>query len=138
MSKKYVESAGVEMQQPVQSSHLLTPGEHEVELTAIHDDGTRLILSFKKEESIHIHSVEKESLEDGLVGTLGVFSKYNVTVALTDGVCAVAYGNGYNLISYPDKKLLLDSPIDITMVVRYVSENDLHLAVPKIVRIEQI
>lgn len=138
MSKKYVESAGVSMSQPVQSSPFLPPGTHEVELTALHDDGARLVLSLKRGENIHIHSVEKTTLETGLVGTLGVYSKYNVAVELTDGVCAVAYGNGYNLMSYPDKSLLLDSPIDIMYIVRYIKENELNVAVPKITRIEQI
>lgn len=138
MAKKYVQADGVAMNQAVQKSPFLTPGEHEAELTAMHDDGARLVLSFKKEDDIYVQSVEKEILEDGLVGTLGIFSKYKVVVELTDGVCAVAYGSGYNLISYPDKTLLLEEPVDILKAVAYIRENDMAMAVPKIVRIEQI
>jgi len=138
MSKKYVESKGVEMNQAVQSSPLLAPGEHEVELQAIHDDGARLVLSFKKGENIHIHSVTKEALETGLKGTLGVFDKYKVVVELSEGVCAVAYGNGYNLIEYPNKSLLLDTPIDAVSIARYLQERKLKIAVPNVVGIEQL
>ena len=138
MAKKYVETAGVEMNQAVQSSSFLAPGEHDVELHAMHDGGVSLVLSFKKGEHIYIHSVEKTMLETGLKGTLGVFDKYRVKVELTDGVCAVAYGNGYNLIQYPDKSLMLKTPIDVLSIVRYLRENDLSLAVPMIVEIEQL
>jgi len=138
MSKKYVETSGVEMDQPVQSSPLLPPGEHEVELQAVHDDGARLVVSFKKGDNIHVHSVEKESLETGLKGALGVFNKYKVVVELTDGVCAIAYGNGYNLMQYPERKILLDSPIDPLQAAAYITKNELKLAAPKIVGIEQL
>ena len=138
MSKKYVKAEGVALDQAVQHSPFLPPGEHEVELTAVHDDGTRLVLSFKKEEDIHIHSVEKETLEDGLEGTLGIFSKYNVKVELTDGVCGVAYGSGYNIIHYPSRNLLLEEPTDPLSIARYISQHSLPLASPKIVRISQL
>jgi len=138
MSKKYVESKGVEMNQAVQSSPLLAPGEHEVELQAIHDDGARLVLSLKKGDNIHIHSVTKEALETGLKGTLGVFDKYKVVVELSEGVCAVAYGNGYNLMQYPERKILLDNPIDPLQAAAYITKNELKLAAPKIVGIEQL
>lgn len=138
MSKKYVQVEGVAMDQAVQHSPFLPPGDHEVELTAVHDDGTRLVLSFKKGEAIHIHSVEKDTLETGLTGTLGVFSKYNVKVELTDGVCGVAYGSGYNIIHYPSKDLLLEEPTDPISVARYISKHSLPLAYPKITRIEQL
>jgi len=138
MSRKYVESMGVEMKQAVQSSPLLSPGEHTVELQAVHDDGERMVLSFKKGENIHIHSVEKAALETGLKGFLGVFNSYKVKVELTNGVCAVAYGNGYNLIEYPDKSLLLDTPIDALSIARYLHENNLKIAVPTVVEIEQL
>lgn len=138
MAKKYVAQQGVSMDQPVQSSPFLTPGVHEVEMQALHDDGVRFVLSLKSGENIHIHSVEKEALEDGLEGVLGVFNKYEVEVALTDGVCAVAYGNGYNLISHPDKKLLLDKPLDILKVVEKIQKENMKLATPKIVRITQL
>jgi len=138
MSRKYVESKGVTMDQAVQSSPLLSPGEHEVELQAVHDDGVRMVLSFKKGDSIHIHSVEKDTLETALKGQLGVFNRYKVKVALTDGVCAVAYGNGYNLIEYPNKSLLLDTPIDALSIARYLQERKLKIAVPNVVEIEQL
>jgi hypothetical protein len=138
MSRKYVDSVGVEMNQAVQSSSFLAPGEHEVELQAMHDDGTRLVLSFKRGEDIFIQSVEKCVLEDGLNGVLGIFNKYKVKVELSEGVCAVAYGNGYNLIRYPDKSLMLRTPIDVFSIVRYLRENNLELAVPVIVGIDQL
>lgn len=128
--KRYVQTGGVSLDTTIQNADTLNPGTYIVELQSYFEKGDYSVLCLKHEGVTHVIKGPKAKLQP--------FKSYRIVVGISAGVCAVAYGSGYNLIEYPSKEPILKQPVPIADLVKVLKTRRLSLAAPEVTHISEV
>lgn len=137
--KKYLEQTGNSLTKySVKGKGALPPGQYKLTLTkqSISPYGA-IDLVFDTGIEPYTTNVPFDRFEEVTGGQAFVEGQtYVLTIALTDGVAVVSLDGGFNLIEYPNSKLLFERAKSIAEVLEYVREHKLKVASPYLERAE--